>query len=606
MGTGFTIDTPLRVAKYGISSVISLVDDILIEKMRKFHSVKNNEPYEEVTSKHEDARALRITLYLDLINRIVKRQIDEVRNSGFSKGSEIVRYFELLPDCAARRSYEKMLAEPDPAEKSRMQDELRELVIPGSIDVNIMTKLDKENYSGQSKLAVEFADAMAALRGFAQSKLEASIVFSAGVNKRLYTYLNSFEDFFPDSSGKLKKKVVLKVSDYRSAEVQGNFLAKRGIWVSEYRFESGLNCGGHAFTSGGHLLGPILEQFKAKRQELIEKLFASWNKTLEEFGRNLISERPSVRFTVQGGIGTSAENEMLFEEYKVDGTGWGTPFLLVPEVTNIDDDHLEKLAAATEEDVRLSDCSPLNIPFWNLQNSDSEKGRKARIADGKPGSKCPQALLVSNTEFTDRPICLASRKYQKAKLEAIPDEGYTEEQLERVREDVVAKSCICYELGGTVTRVTGIDPKSTPSICCGPNIVNFSKVVSLEEMVDHIYGRASLPIPADRPHMFTREIMLYIDFLHKEMEKFSLNLSTRKEKYFREFKQNLLEGIEYYRSQFSKNIDVSQNGFLEELKSHFEAVEAMDVDPKAILMVGGIKRKKILAKPERDLTDSKV
>ncbi len=33
MGTGFSIDTPLRVAQYGISSVISLVDDVLIEQM---------------------------------------------------------------------------------------------------------------------------------------------------------------------------------------------------------------------------------------------------------------------------------------------------------------------------------------------------------------------------------------------------------------------------------------------------------------------------------------------------------------------------------------------------------------------------------------------
>ena len=29
MGTGFTIDTPIKVAKYGISSVVSLVDDII-------------------------------------------------------------------------------------------------------------------------------------------------------------------------------------------------------------------------------------------------------------------------------------------------------------------------------------------------------------------------------------------------------------------------------------------------------------------------------------------------------------------------------------------------------------------------------------------------
>ena len=45
MGTGFMIDAPLRVAKYGISSVLSLVDDVLIEQMRKFHSEKAGEPY---------------------------------------------------------------------------------------------------------------------------------------------------------------------------------------------------------------------------------------------------------------------------------------------------------------------------------------------------------------------------------------------------------------------------------------------------------------------------------------------------------------------------------------------------------------------------------
>jgi hypothetical protein len=35
MGIGFTLDTPLRVSQYGISSVISLVDDLLIEQVRR-------------------------------------------------------------------------------------------------------------------------------------------------------------------------------------------------------------------------------------------------------------------------------------------------------------------------------------------------------------------------------------------------------------------------------------------------------------------------------------------------------------------------------------------------------------------------------------------
>ena len=66
MGTGFTIDTPLRVARYGISSVISLVDDVLIEQMRKYHCEKAGEPYEEIPRSARDARALRTTAYLDL------------------------------------------------------------------------------------------------------------------------------------------------------------------------------------------------------------------------------------------------------------------------------------------------------------------------------------------------------------------------------------------------------------------------------------------------------------------------------------------------------------------------------------------------------------
>ena len=55
---------------------------------------------------------------------------------------------------------------------------------------------------------------------------------------------------------------MLKVSDFHSAVVQGKFLAKRGLWVSEYRIESGLNCGGHAFATKGLLLGPILDEFQ--------------------------------------------------------------------------------------------------------------------------------------------------------------------------------------------------------------------------------------------------------------------------------------------------------------------------------------------------------
>jgi len=135
----------------------------------------------------------------------------------------------------------------------KMQNWLKENLFVGSINVNIMTKLDKINFNGKKELSVEYNDAHAALRGFALSDLNSSIVLSAGINPGLYSYIANFEDFYPDENGFLKKRIILKVSDYRSALTQGKFLAKKGLWVSEYRIESGLNCGGHAFATHGYL-----------------------------------------------------------------------------------------------------------------------------------------------------------------------------------------------------------------------------------------------------------------------------------------------------------------------------------------------------------------
>lgn len=578
MGTGFTIDTPLRVAKYGISSVISLVDDLLIEQMRKYHCEKAGEPYEEISSRQEDARALRITAFLNLLDRLIERQVRELQASPFKPGSDITRYYEMLPDGAPiKQDYRAMLATDDAEEKARLQKVLREHAVPGTIDVNIMTKLDRVNYRHGKELGTEFCDAMAALRGYALSTVRSSIIFSAGINKRLYSYIASFDDFLPDRNGISKKKIVLKVSDYRSAEIQGKFLAKQGVWVSEYRVESGLNCGGHAFASKGFLLGPILEEFKQKKEELGEKLHAVYAKAVAALGRQAGSSPQALRITVQGGIGTAAEDQLLLKHYGVDGTGWGTPFLLVPEVINIDDAHLQKLLKATSEDVYLSESSPMGIPFWNLRFSASEEARRRRISGGKPGSACPKGHIVTNTEFSKRPICLASRVYQKKKLANLPDEGYPPPLFEKVREGVLTKSCLCHDLAGCITLPAGIDPDATPAICCGPNIVNFGKVATLEEMVAHIYGRISLLTKSERPHMFVREIGIFIDYLRGEMEKIASGLVSRAPGYLKELKGNLLKGIEYYQSLPRQMIAEKSDQFFTDLQSMRETIEALPV-----------------------------
>ena len=45
-----------------------------------------------------------------------------------------------------------------------------------------------------------------------------------------------------------------------------------------------------------------------------------------------------VKITAQGGVGTAEEHDFLMEEYQLDSIGWGSPFLLVPEATSVDDE----------------------------------------------------------------------------------------------------------------------------------------------------------------------------------------------------------------------------------------------------------------------------
>jgi hypothetical protein len=166
------------------------------------------------------------------------------------------------------------------------------------------------------------------------------------MNPRLYSYFESFSDFFPDANNALKKKSTLKVSDFRSAMIQGNFLAKKGLWVSEYRIESGLNCGRHAFATEGYLLGPIMEEFKQKKEQLIQSAHELMVKALGQKEMHVPEQPLDLKITVQGGLGTAEEHDFLLDHYEVDSVGWGSPFLLVPEATSVDKHTLALLAAA--------------------------------------------------------------------------------------------------------------------------------------------------------------------------------------------------------------------------------------------------------------------
>ena len=230
MGLAFTIDTPEKVAKYGISSAITIMEDHLIEKMRECLCKKENIPYEKISEKEDDCRAKRITSYLNLLNEIVFKQIEKIRSEDFEKDYDINHYFKMLPDNSVEKKIYQTLFQYAESDRKVIYQKLKDFIVPGSIDVNIMTKLDKTNYDKEgNELPSEYSDALSALRGYGNSNLKSSIVFSAGMNPRLFSYCEQFPDFFPDENGNIKKKIILKVSDYRSALIQGKYLAKKGL-----------------------------------------------------------------------------------------------------------------------------------------------------------------------------------------------------------------------------------------------------------------------------------------------------------------------------------------------------------------------------------------
>ncbi|MDW7694163.1 hypothetical protein R9C00_05390 [Flammeovirgaceae bacterium SG7u.111] len=587
MGIGFTIDAPVKVAHYGISSVISLVDDKLIEKMRKFYAEKFNLPFQEIAQSDIDCRAKRITSYLNLVDKLAKDKFQEVKDAVATKGHEIEKYIDMLPDFSElKQKFNEAVATNTLSQD--LQTWVQNNLSMGSIDVNIMTKLDREYYDKEgNQLPIEYNDAHAALRGFAESNLEGSVVLSAGMNPRLYSYIEKFEDFYPDENGYIKKKIILKVSDYRSSIIQGKFLAKKGIWVSEYRVESGLNCGGHAFATDGFLMGPILEEFKGKRTELKNTTYEIYSKALGSKDRIVPAEAPAIKITAQGGVGTSEEHEFLMEKYGLDAVGWGSPFLLVPEVVDVDGYTRGLLKEAKEEDLYLSGISPLGVPFNNLRGNSRDIEKQKMIDKGRPGSSCPNKNVEINKEFTEKPICVASRQYQHLKIKKLDEQELTPEKYKKAYDKIVEKSCICVGLGTGSLLVNNIDTKREGpgvSVCPGPNLASFNKTVTLQEMVGHIYGRLNI-ISRERPNMFMKELKLYINYLKDKLADVEEELTPKELKYFVNFQKNLQAGIAYYKELFGECKDWFEEvktGIYNDLESLEAELMNLELEPTKV------------------------
>lgn len=616
MGTGFTADSPVKVAQYGINSVISLSDDIMLEKLREFYCKAYNLVFEPVNSNLKDAREKRITLYLNLIDQIVKDKFANLKKTLNDKNNSILIYIEMLPEMSllkkefydilnkALDKYKK--TEPFINNISNFKDiftnnnhnicikDLPEVetwvnnnLIPGAIDVNIMTKVDKDNFFEGQQLPVEYNDAHAAAAGFAKSNLSSSLVLSAGMNPRLYSFLEQFDDFYPDNNGKLKKHIIIKVSDYRSAIIQGKYLAKKGLWVSEFRIESGLNCGGHAFATDGLLMGPILEEFKNSKKELTNTLFEIYSKTLSAKGKNCPEKPFYIKITAQGGIGTSEEHNFLLDYYNLDSIGWGTPFLLVPEVTNMDNETRELLINADEEQLYLSNISPLGVPFYNLRGNFQDIKKHNLILKGTPGSVCSKQYLRINRGDDYGNLCPASRAYQKRKIKALDQMGLNEANYKIAYDKIVEKACLCHGLANAARKKGSTYPEvegNEISVCPGPNMAYFSKITTLQEMVSHIYGRIDIIDREDRPHVFIKELEIYLLYLQDKIKNY--HTENKDVKSLTTFKTNLLNAIDYYLNLFKPEIIIKYKvpeSTVNELNLLKDELLAIDLDKTFLL-----------------------
>lgn len=551
MGIAFTIDTPIRVAHWGINSALSIMDDLLIEQMREHYNRLYEWPHEPISTEDPDYRAKRIQAYLEQIKKIIHLKSEKIRTQVPTAGPDFIEFLNYLPPGHIIRRLYSEVEQMNPIERAACYTNIQNEIRPGRIEVNIMTKLDKGNRDkAGNPLPPEFNDAMAALRGFASSSLEGSVIFSAGMNPRLFAYICQFEDFFPDTNGNTKKEIIIKVSDFRSAAIQGKFLAKKGIRVAEFRIESGLNCGGHAFATEGLLMGPILESFKNQMQELQVEIDTLCREQLAKLNKPVPEKVNPIRVTFQGGVGTAEEHSFILKQYNLNSVGWGSPFLLVPDATIVDDETRQNLAKAKPEDYYLSHASPLGVPFNNFKPAKNVLKAKDRIESGKPGSPCIRKLLVSNTEFTDEPICTASIQYQKHKRKQIQESDADPAEKEVQLKELSEKECLCEGLCAPARLQNALPKKghyNYASICPGPNLAFFSGTFTLSLMLKHIYGEVRLLNTLNRPNVMINEMKLYVSYLEKELIKGFQNKKPLE--YIEKFVNNLMAGIQYYREQ---------------------------------------------------------
>ena len=212
-----------------------------------------------------------------------------------------------------------------------------------------------------------------------------------------------------------------------------------------------------------------------------------------------------------------------------------------------------------------------------MRDSVSEQYTQLQIEKGDPGSPCPKGFLVSNVEFSKIPICTASKDYQKKKIKEISKDVLNEVENALGQAKITIKTCLCDHLSNGALINLGIKKEgmAPQAVCPGQNISWFNRKYSLVEMMEHFYNKKESLISKDRPHMFAKEIQMYVDYYDKLVKESDLN--ERVSKTLQEFYENLKSGMEYCRNFSQKKPYASENiecitSWIEEQKVRLEQI----------------------------------
>ena len=154
-----------------------------------------------------------------------------------------------------------------------------------------------------------------------------------------------------------------------------------------------------------------------------------------------------------------------------------------------------------------------------------------------------------------------------------------------------AGSCTCVGLGTSALLAYNLDTKTEGegvSICPGPNLAYYSKIMSLKSITDHIYGRANVISRTDRPNMFIKELQIYMDYLKNKLKDAQVSMTKKEEKYLKTFTSNMKEGISYYSSLFKDvkhSFEDKKLSVLKELELNANALQQIVEEIENLILV---------------------